>query len=94
MTNPTLSLRLPNHIKKRVAHAAKRDGTSVNQFVAVAVAEKLAVLEADEYFAEKAKRVNLARFDELMSKPGGEPPSPDDEIPADLALLSGRRTQA
>ena len=87
MTNPTLSLRLPSHIKKGVARAAKRDGTSVNQFVAIAVAEKLAVLETEEYFAEKAKHVDHARFKDLMDRPGGALPRPEDIIPDEVTAF-------
>jgi predicted HicB family RNase H-like nuclease len=35
------ALRLPRSIKKEVERLAKQDGTSINQFIATAVAEKL-----------------------------------------------------
>lgn len=50
-----ISLRLPNSIHARVKHLAKDDGVSVNQFITVALTEKLSVLNAAEYFAKKAK---------------------------------------
>ncbi|MEZ5450336.1 MAG: toxin-antitoxin system HicB family antitoxin [Thiolinea sp.] len=37
-------LRLPRSLKEAVNAAAERDGTSMNQFITIAVAEKLAVL--------------------------------------------------
>jgi uncharacterized protein (DUF1778 family) len=80
-SNAPFSLRLPGHIKQGVARVAKRDGTSVNQFIAVAVAEKLAVLETAEYFAEKAKKANIPEFLAILNRQGGEPPRPDDVLP-------------
>jgi hypothetical protein len=38
---PTYPLRLPKSLKDEVVKVAKRDGTSVNQFIAMAVAEKI-----------------------------------------------------
>ena len=40
----TYPLRLPRSIKKAVEQQSKEDGTSINQFVATAVAEKLSAL--------------------------------------------------
>jgi predicted HicB family RNase H-like nuclease len=43
----TFPLRLPRSIKAAVVKVSKQDGTSINQFIATAVAEKLAVMDAD-----------------------------------------------
>ena len=75
----TYPLRLPKSLKKEVARIAKRDGTSVNQFIAIAVAEKVSALETEELFAERAKRADLGEFRKLLRRPGGEPPRPGDE---------------
>jgi len=37
----TYPLRLPKSLKDEVSKVAKRDGTSINQFIAIAVAEKI-----------------------------------------------------
>lgn len=78
-TSSTFPLRLPRSIKAAVDRVAKQDGTSANQFVATAVAEKLAVLAAEQYFIERQRRADLARFDEIMGRSGGLPPSAGDE---------------
>jgi 5-methylthioadenosine/S-adenosylhomocysteine deaminase len=59
---------------------AKQDGTSVNQFVATAVAEKLVAMSTGEFFAERRARADFTAFDRLMRRKGGEPPAPDDTI--------------
>jgi len=76
----TYPLRLPRSIKAEVERRAKADGISVNQFVATAVAEKLAAMGTAEFFAERRNRADLKAFDRLMRRKGGEAPSPDDTI--------------
>ena len=53
--------------------------TSVNQFVTMAAAEKLAVLDTQDYFRTRVARADLAAFDRIMSRAGGEPPREGDE---------------
>ena len=72
-------LRLPKSLKDEVARVAKREGTSINQFIAIAVAEKLSALETERFFAERAEKANLESFREILFQPGGEPPQAGDE---------------
>ncbi|MBE2236357.1 MAG: toxin-antitoxin system HicB family antitoxin [Caldilineaceae bacterium] len=78
----TLSLRLPESLHKGVQAAAKRDGISINQFVATAVAEKLAALLTEDYLAERAERASreiyLAALDQV---PDIEPVKDDERDP-------------
>ena len=83
----TYPLRLPVSLKAAVERLSRRDGTSINQFVVIAVAEKVAAMTTEEVFAERRARADLAEFDRLMSRKGGEPPRPGDELPPDLAHL-------
>jgi hypothetical protein len=76
----TYPLRLPRSVKAEVERRAKQDGISVNQFVATAVAEKLAAMGTAEFFAERRQRADFTAFDRLMRRKGGEPPAPDDTI--------------
>jgi len=77
----TYPLRLPRSVKAEVERRAKQDGISVNQFVATAVAEKLAAMGTAEFFAERRARADFAAFDRLMMRrKGGEPPAPADTI--------------
>ncbi len=81
----TYPLRLPISIRAGVERASKRDGISINQFVSIAVAEKLAVLEAETYFAERKSRADLKAFDRIMARETGEPPRDGDEHPGGSA---------
>lgn len=75
------ALRLPASIKAEAERLAAADGTSLNQFVAIAVAEKVAALRTVEFFSERRNRVDWDAFDRFMSRDGGEPPRPGDELP-------------
>jgi uncharacterized protein (DUF1778 family) len=76
----TYPLRLPRSIKEAVARIAKQDGTSINQFVVTAVAEKLSALETAAFFADRRKRADFAAFKRIMNRKGGELPRPGDEV--------------
>ena len=77
----TYPLRLPLSVKTEVERRARADGISVNQFVATAVAEKLAAMNTAAFFAERRDSADFAAFDRIMRRAGGEPPRPDDMIP-------------
>lgn len=73
------ALRLPKSLKAGIEKAAKADGVSFNQFMVSAAAEKLSALETVEYFAARAARGSLSRFDEIMARQGGQAPVAGDE---------------
>ncbi len=77
----TYPLRLPTSVKAEVVRRAKAEGTSFNQFVATAVAEKLAAMNTAAFFLERRERANYAAFDKIMRRKGGEKPKPEDQIP-------------
>ena len=76
----TYPLRLPKSLKDQVAKVAKRDGTSINQFIAIAVAEKISALETERFFVERAKQADMEAFRAILFRPGGEPPQTGDEL--------------
>ena len=76
----TYPLRLPSSIKAEVERRARADGISINQFVATAVAEKLAAMNTAAFFADRRARADFKAFDRLMRRKGGQPPGPDDRV--------------
>jgi len=76
----TYPLRLPVSIKTEAEKLAAAEGTSLNQFVATAVAEKVAALRTASYFAERQGRADWEAFDRLMSRRDWEPPRSGDEM--------------
>lgn len=85
----TYPLRLPVSIKAEAEKLAASEGTSLNQFVATAVAEKVAALRTASYFAERRGRADWQAFDRLMARAGGEPPRPGDEMPPEAGGRGG-----
>lgn len=75
-------LRLPRSIKKAVERLSRQDGTSINQFVAVAVAEKVCALETADFFTDRRARADFRAFDMIMKRRRGEVPREGDEMPA------------
>ena len=65
------ALRLLTSLKAEAEKAAGEEGTTLNQFINVAVAEKLAALRTARYFQERAARADLAVFDQLLARGKG-----------------------
>jgi hypothetical protein len=77
----TYPLRLPKSVKAAVEKLAREEGISMNQFVATAVAEKLAAMNTAAYFAERKGRADLEAFRRILRRKGGVPPREGDERP-------------
>lgn len=70
----TLSLRLATSLHEEVKLLAKREGISINQFIASAVAEKMSALMTEEYLEKRAKKGDKNAFLAAMAKvPDVEP---------------------
>ena len=74
-------LRLPKSLKNAVERLSRQDGTSINQFVAIAVAEKVCALETADFFTDRRARADFKAFDKIMRRRGGKAPREGDEIP-------------
>ena len=78
----TYPLRLPRSLKEAVERLSREDRTSINQFVATAVAEKVSALQTAKYFADRRARADFKAFDKIMRRRGGKTPRNGDEMPA------------
>ena len=69
-----LSLRLPKTMYSQLRAASKAEGISMNQFIMLAVAEKIATLSTMNYLEERAKRGSREKFLAVLEKaPDVEP---------------------
>lgn len=78
VTSDSLSIRLPEPIRRRVQELAEREGISVEQFVASATGEKLAAWISLDYLRQEAalgRQEDLANF--LSAVPDAEPTDTD-----------------
>jgi hypothetical protein len=73
-----LNVQLPDSLYKNLQALAEQDGISVDQFIATAVAEKIALLATDPYLVELAQRGSRSRYEAVLAKvPDVEPPAYD-----------------
>ena len=91
-TTSNYALRLLASLKTEAEKVAAAEGTALNQFINVAVTEKLAALRTARYFKERRSRANLDVFEHFMETAGDEPPRPGDELLPDQNV--GRISEA
>lgn len=77
----TLSLRLPHSLHRQIRDLARREGMSINQFLATAAAEKMAAVLTAEYLEERAKRGSREEFRAVLAKVPRARPAKGDELP-------------
>ncbi len=69
-----LSLRLPKSMYQQLKELAQEEGVSMNQFVTLALAEKMATMNTKAYLAERAKRGSREKLLAVLDKaPDVEP---------------------
>ena len=75
------SLRLPRSLKAALEEAAKKDGTSLNQFLVMAAAEKLSAIKtAEAFIMERRDRADIKAALAFLNREGGEAPKPEDVL--------------
>ena len=83
MTKARVSLNLPASLKAAAEDYAGRDGVSLNQFIALALAEKVGAFSASEFFSERAAGADRARALDFLGVVPDVPPTPGDELTSD-----------
>ena len=74
------ALRLPGSLKKAAEEVAREDGTTLNQFIVTAVAEKLASLKTAHYFSMRASNGVREAALTFLSRSGGAEPIEADRL--------------
>ncbi len=82
-TTSNYALRLLASLKAEAERVAAAEGTTLNQFINVAVAEKLAALRTERFFQERAERADLDAFKRLLDRARTEPPRSGDQVSDD-----------
>ncbi|MSQ01345.1 MAG: toxin-antitoxin system HicB family antitoxin [Myxococcales bacterium] len=76
----TISVRLPESLHVGIREAARREGISINQFIASAAGEKLAAWATEEYLTARARRGDRGKFEAALGRIEDRAPGPDDTI--------------
>jgi len=77
----TVSIQIPESVKRHVERLAARDGISVDQFYASAAAEKLAALETADYIARRVAGADREEFLRVLAKVPQAEPEEWDRLP-------------
>jgi predicted transcriptional regulator len=80
----TLSVQIPNSLHTHLQELAESEGITVEQFIATAVAEKMAALMTESYLTERAKRGSRAKYETALAQvPDVEPEKYDRLSPSE-----------
>ncbi len=75
-----LTIRLPNSVHESIKALARKDGISVNQFIASAAAEKMASFQTLDYLRQEAALGKREHFEAFMNTVPDVAPQTGDEI--------------
>lgn len=75
----TLTVQLPDSVKKNIEELAAKEGFSVNQFLASAASEKLAVMLTMDYLRREAAAGRRADFEKYLASVPDVAPQAGDE---------------
>lgn len=74
----TLTISIPDSVRRRVESLAELDGVAVETFVASVLSQRIAVADADSYVQRRAARGSASQMLEILrSAPGIEPEAHD-----------------
>ncbi len=76
----TISIRLPESLHDGIREAARKEGISINQFIASAAGEKLAAWATEAYLTERARRGDRSKFEAALNRVADRAPEPDDAV--------------
>ena len=79
-TIKTYPLRLSASLKDAVAEISREEGTGMNQFIAMAVAEKVSALKTADFFAERNSEADIEAAIRILKRNGGQDPGSDDTL--------------
>ena len=81
MSRTSYPLKLPMSLKTAAQRMAREDGVSLNQWISVAVAQKIGAVEtAAEFFKRRAGSARPEDMLPFLERAGDEPPVPGDEL--------------
>ncbi len=76
----SISLRLPDSLHDSARELAAKENISINQLIALALAEKVSALMTEEYLAKRAKRASKRKFEKALAKVADVDPDKRDRL--------------
>jgi len=75
------ALRIPDSLAGYAKELAREDNVSLNQFIVMALAEKVSALKTETFFRERAERANPEKALSILDSVRKQPPILGDELP-------------
>jgi hypothetical protein len=75
----TLQVDIPDSLVRQAGELAERQHVSVDQVVAAALAAQISSAPSRPSIAERARRVNWQRVDEIIARVPANQPAPEDK---------------
>ena len=76
------ALRIPDSLAGYAKELAREDNVSLNQFIVLALAEKVSALKTEAFFLERAERANTEKALSILDSVRKLPPIAGDELPS------------
>ena len=76
----SMNIDLPDSLLKQAREMAEKEGVSLEQFTASALAEKMAAWKTVEYLKERAMRGDRTKFQAAMSRVANAEPEEFDRL--------------
>jgi predicted transcriptional regulator len=76
----TLTVRLPKSLHAKIKELAHAEGISMNQFLVIAAAEKMAALMTEDYLTREAQQGKRADFEKVLQAVPRVEPEDDDRL--------------
>jgi hypothetical protein len=78
----TLSISLPDSVRRRIEVLAHEDGVTVDSYVASVLSQRVAVADADSYVRRRANRGTAEQMLDILSRAPQVEPELHDRLPA------------
>jgi hypothetical protein len=89
-----LSIRLPESLHQRVRELSAREGISINQLIAAALAEKMSAIMTADYLEARVRRGTREKFLAALSRVPDVEPTPADRLPIEMSNKVIQQTKA
>lgn len=76
----TSSVQLPESLHNKLKELAEQEGVSMNQFITLAVSEKISALLTVDYLKERAERADEQTFKNIMEQVSDIEPEEYDKL--------------
>ena len=89
-----LSIRLPESLHQRVRELSAREGISINQLIADALAEKMSAIMTADYLEARSRRGTREKFLAALARVPDVEPTPADRLPTEMSNKVRQKTNA